>query len=139
MFHCCSSVCVCEREFIFMNQYYESTQAPSNMPGRLFWYCSCSNTILRTKWTWNLWEMQRKWCNYESSVLCSLSFNCAHQIFIHQRQLHAPFIIVLIFMFFFKNLNPSPYHSITHWIFFINLPTSFFLAFKKWFRYSLLY
>jgi hypothetical protein len=35
------------------------------------------------KWLWNLWKMQRKWRNGESSALLNLLFHCTHQIFIN--------------------------------------------------------
>jgi hypothetical protein len=42
------------------------------------------------KWAWNLWKMQGKWWNGESSVLLNLLFHCTHQIFINYRRSTAP-------------------------------------------------
>jgi hypothetical protein len=73
------------------------------------------------KWPWNLWEMQGKWRNGESSVLLNLFFHCTHQIFINHRRSAAPRRIMHIFASFNKMSHPSPYHWITRGMFSIHL------------------
>ena len=73
------------------------------------------------KWPWNMWKMQGKWRNGESSVLPKLRFNCTHQNFIHHRRSAAPRIIKHIFTSFIKQSRPSPYHWTTHGMFSIHV------------------
>jgi hypothetical protein len=73
------------------------------------------------KWLWNLWKMEGKWWNGESSVLLNLLFHCMYQIFINHRRSAAPRIIMHVFASFNKMSHPSPYHWIAHGIFSIHL------------------
>jgi hypothetical protein len=86
------------------------------------------------KGPWNLWKMQGKLQNGESSVLLNLIFHCKHQIFVNHRRLATPWIIMHIFASFIKVSHPSPYHWITHGMFSIHLTKLMMIV--NWFHVS---